>query len=84
MAQQTAIGYLISNLPERFKNGIMNMYAEELEQAKEMEKEHIRMAYLRGRLNAEEEFKTSEQYYNDTYGEDKTFKRKSEWTKVNK
>jgi len=44
MAQQTAIEYLLSNLPNRFRNAILNECGEEIEKAKAIEKEQIEEA----------------------------------------
>jgi len=45
---------------------------EEFEQAKQMEKEHIKMAYNDGRTNGLLKLKkTSEEYYNLTYNQNK-------------
>jgi len=72
MAQQTAVEYLISNLPERFKNSIMNACAEELEQAKEIEKKQIMDAFIAGGKSGfnsarGSDFKTFEDYCKETY-----------------
>ena len=55
----------------------------------EREKEQIIDAFLNGKVNHNKDW--SEEYYNKTYNqdrelskEDKTFKRKSQWTKLNK
>lgn len=40
-----------------------------IKRAKQMEKEHIMMAYIEGRINQGlKQNKSSEQYYNETYG----------------
>jgi hypothetical protein len=40
-----------------------------IDEAKQMEKEHIMMAYIEGRINQGlKQSKSSEQYYNETYG----------------
>ena len=74
MKQQTAMGWLIDNMPIRFKNALLNECASEIEQAKQMEKEQIVGAYLEGDRNGFTRYKsnnveqrTSEQYYNETY-----------------
>lgn len=66
---QTAVEYLISNLPQRFKNGIINMYAEEIEQAKQIEKEQIVKSYEAGWVNGDlkKAPRFGEEYYNDTF-----------------
>ena len=55
----TAVDYLVERLAE---NGII--HSSDIEQAKEMEKEIIRTAYLDG---MDGEYNTSEQYYNETF-----------------
>ena len=71
------------------------IYGELLEQAKQMEREQKEecwnVAHQAGRFEgkgiAEENWQTFEQYYNETYGkqnEDLTFKKKSQWTKIDK
>jgi hypothetical protein len=60
--KQTAVDWLVSQLN---KEGFAQVVTdEELEQAKEMEKEIIRTAYLDG---MDGEYNTSEQYYNETF-----------------
>jgi hypothetical protein len=46
--QQTAIEYLLSNLPNRFRNAILNECSEEIEKAKQMEMEKTIMDYNAG------------------------------------
>ena len=71
------------------------IYGELYEQAKQMEREQKEecwnVAHQAGRFEgkgiAEENWQTFEQYYNETYGkqnEDLTFKKKSQWTKIDK
>jgi len=62
MAQETALDWFIENLPNRFRNAILNECSEEIEQAKAMEKEQIIEAYCNGDDNI-----GAEQYYNETY-----------------
>ena len=40
----TAVSWLVNNLPERFKNAILNTCAEEIEQAKQMEEGYLKEA----------------------------------------
>jgi hypothetical protein len=47
----TSIEWLIENLPERFKNAIINTCAEEIEHSKAMEMEKIIRAYEVGWKN---------------------------------
>ena len=68
MKQQTVVEWLVNNLPERFKNAIINACAEEIEQAKQKEKDWIIhtywVAYKEGRYSGD---KTAEEYYNETF-----------------
>lgn len=63
--KQTAVEWLVSQLN---KQGFAQVVTdEEIKQAKEMEKQQIINAYLRGIKNYDPIFK-SEQYYNEEYG----------------
>jgi hypothetical protein len=89
MEKQTAIEWLIEQCPRIETIVAYNI----LEQAKQMEKDQIIDAFWNGdnsdctsEQNAKE---FAEEYYNQTYNqdselpkEDKTFKRKSQWTEV--
>jgi hypothetical protein len=89
MEKQTAIEWLIEQCPRIETIVAYNI----LEQAKQMEKDQIIDAFWNGdnsdctsEQNAKE---FAEEYYNQTYTqdselpkEDKTFKRKSQWTEV--
>jgi len=57
--KQTAVEWLVEQLPMRIKNSMMG----EIEQAKEMEKEQIVKAYENLDFNLED----GEHYYNKTY-----------------
>jgi hypothetical protein len=57
--KQTAVEWLVEQLPMRIKNNMMG----EIEQAKEMEKEQIIKAYE----NMNSMAMYGEQYYNETY-----------------
>ena len=65
MTQQTAVEWLINNLPERFKNAIINTCGEEIEQAKQMEKEQINKACYDGYYR--EDLYDTRNYYDDMY-----------------
>ena len=72
MAQQTAAEWLVEQLARKHNEfQALTFYydhKEEIEQAKQMEKEHLMMAYNDGRVNAGlKQSKKSEQYYNETY-----------------
>jgi hypothetical protein len=60
---KTAVDLLIENLPERFKNAILNSCQEEIKQAKQMEKEQMIDFYtwIRKNDSAEEYFHYSDQ-----------------------
>ena len=66
MAQQTAVEWLIVQLPIDVK---MELGFELIEQAKQMEKEQIENAHLTGLIRPLEieATKQAEQYYNETY-----------------
>jgi len=63
MSKQTAVEWFASRISH---GGLVSMkqFNELLEQAKAMEKEIIRTAYLDG---MDGEYNTSEQYYNETF-----------------
>jgi len=68
--KQTAVEWLVEQLPMRIKNSMMG----EIEQAKAMEKEQIETAFFKGDLFAEDYFDAdnptkdvSENYYKQTY-----------------
>jgi hypothetical protein len=64
--KQTAVEWLVEQLPMRIKNSMMG----EIEQAKEMEKEQIEDAYSLSRCEWNKIISSSE-YYNETYGGNK-------------
>jgi hypothetical protein len=89
MEKQTAIEWLIEQCPRIETIVAYNI----LEQAKQMEKDQIIDAFWNGDnsdCTSEQNAKGfAEEYYNQTYNqdselpkEDKTFKRKSQWTEV--
>jgi hypothetical protein len=63
MAQQTAVEWLYDKL--FFAGYAVN--PEWKEQAKEMEKEHLMMAFNDGKVNSILKKRNSEEYYNETY-----------------
>jgi hypothetical protein len=68
MSKQTAVEWLIDKLPLIQQEGLRD----EIEQAKEMEKEQIIKAYKDGRSDLASNFHKSlnmslEQYYNETF-----------------
>jgi hypothetical protein len=73
MSKQTSVEWLVEQLPIR----ILNMYHKEIEQAKEMNKDHIMEAYMKAKLehidtlglNAKknEIINDTEKYYNETF-----------------
>lgn len=46
--KQTAVDWFINNLPERFKNAIINTCQKEITNAKQMETEKMKAEYLEG------------------------------------
>jgi hypothetical protein len=70
MKKQTAVEWIVNKLSITFQT----MYSEEIEQAKQMEKEQIKDAYKEGAGDIEVQYKDlgeihSEQYYNETYAD---------------
>jgi hypothetical protein len=64
----TAVEWFMDNLPNRFRNAILNECSEEIEQAKQMEKEQIMKAvYDAMGTNFDPNMGRAEQYYNETY-----------------
>lgn len=75
--KQTAIKWLLNNIPERYKNAFLNDCKEEIEQAKAMEEEQIKKTfndgikqgyanYIDTEWGRDNDY-TPEQYYNETY-----------------
>lgn len=70
---QTAIEWLVDNLPQRFKNAMLISSKEIIEQAKQMEKEQIEDAHIEGQRVFDKHPHTqwtndqAELYYNETY-----------------
>jgi hypothetical protein len=66
--KQTSLGIFLFEL---IKGGYINrLPAKEFQQSKGVHKEEIEKAYFAGQANWDSE-QTSEQYYNQTYGDDK-------------
>lgn len=68
---QTAIGWFLENLPNRFKNSLINSCQSLIVQAKEKEEEQIVHAYdqdLYGGLSNYRKFTNGKEYYQETYG----------------
>ena len=73
MSKQTSVEWLVEQLPIR----ILNMYRKEIEQAKEMNKDHIMEAYMKAKLehtdtlglNAKKNqiINDTQQYYNEQF-----------------
>ena len=86
MAQQTALETFWEQIAEILPFSVDSVTAirlyDKLQEAKQMEREQIIAAHDNG------QFWSGEQYYNETYGckqnEDLTFKKKSQWTKIDK
>jgi hypothetical protein len=62
---KTSLDWFIENLPERFKNAILNTCQDEIKQAKQKEKQSIIDtywdAYKEGQISSDV---TAEEYYN--------------------
>jgi hypothetical protein len=70
MAQQTAIDWFVNRVFG--KNGLI-IYAEIIQEAKEMEKEQIKFAYNDGAENmVAGKYKAMEDYYNENYSNENT------------
>lgn len=71
MAQQTAVEWLVDNLPQRFKNAMLISGKEIIEEAKQMEKEQIINAWRNGDNDSmyepEQLDEQAELYYSETY-----------------
>jgi methyltransferase-like protein len=65
-SKQTAVEWFMDNLPNRFRNAILNECGEEIEQAKQMEKEQMKDIYIQHVLRPF--IFNFEEYYNKTYG----------------
>jgi hypothetical protein len=61
--KQTAVEWLVEELTKQ--NMFMHLFAKEIEQAKAMEKEQIKNAWINSLTTAD--YHSSEQYYNKTY-----------------
>lgn len=70
--QQTAVEWLVEQLNSKYGgNDFLITHINEIEKAKEMEKEQIQDAYnedLYGGLSGYRKFDDGEDYYNETYG----------------
>jgi hypothetical protein len=76
--QQTAVDWLYSNLKSHFEHDgdLLEVVKMSFEQAKELEKEQIKDACQQGFYDGldlakikKSKFKSSEQYYNETYNQ---------------
>jgi 3-hydroxyacyl-CoA dehydrogenase len=70
--KQTSVDFLVEKLKLKIGNSISSVMQEEIDQAKEMEKEQIAEAYYIGDKNGCGCYdyctkEDSEQYYNETY-----------------
>jgi hypothetical protein len=65
MKNQTAVEWIVSKLSITFQT----MYSEEIEQAKEMEKEQILESFTEGCFAESWVLKSAEKYYNENYGD---------------
>ena len=68
MPQQTPIDWLLENLPERFKNAMLNTCQGEIKQAKEKHRVQIMNSFDMGRDETTRKFvEDGEDYYTKTY-----------------
>ena len=71
---QTSLDWFLENLPERFKYALLNTCEEGIKKAKQKEKEQIMNAYDNG-SDVNDDLKplygTPEEYYNQTYNQNK-------------
>ena len=68
--EETAIDWFLNNLPQRFKNALVNICQEEIKQAKEKERQHIIEARRNGFLTTiRVDGRTHEEYYDQTYSQ---------------
>ena len=63
--KQTAVDWLIEDLTRLGHN--FKLYKKEIEQAKEIEKQYIKDAFIIGINNGVHGYKTSMEYYKKTY-----------------
>jgi phage terminase Nu1 subunit (DNA packaging protein) len=63
--KQTAVEWLMDNIPTRFKNALLDMCKAEIDKAKEMEKEQIVNAYNDCEWTGDHE--DGEQYYKEIF-----------------
>jgi hypothetical protein len=72
--EQTAVEWLVEQLPMRIKNSMMG----EIEQAKEMERQQIMTAFTRGDIFGADYFDginiTEENYYNQTFNNESNYR----------
>ena len=66
--KQTAVEWFANELYEKFEmRGDGNLFDELAEQAKEIERQYIKDAFIMGVNNGLHGYKTSEEYYKKTY-----------------
>ena len=69
MPQQTAVDWLLENLPERFKNAMLNTCQEEIKQAREKHKVQVINSFDMGRDETTHKFvEDGDDYYTKAYG----------------
>lgn len=75
MKEQTSVAWLLSNIPIRFKNAMMNTCLSEIKQALEMERDHIEKAFLDGKWDWDDRIKEGKEsldpveYFKNNYYE---------------
>lgn len=73
MKQQTAVEWLVNEIAEKYNFRFATYYGQEIQQAKEIEKERIETAYDKGTVHGIDYPDsllplTGEHYYKQTYG----------------
>jgi hypothetical protein len=64
--KQTAVEWLIEQIQNNHAIGYNNITTQQIEQAKEMEKQQIKQSYTDGKYQSGY-YENSEQYYNETF-----------------
>jgi hypothetical protein len=64
--KQTAVEFLVEKL-SNYDSKMIELFNNEINQAKEMEKQQIIDAYEDGYSDSDNTFKLNEQYYNETF-----------------
>jgi hypothetical protein len=65
-APQTAVEWLVNEIAEKYNFRFATYYGQQIQQAKEMEKQQIELAYRTGWINYLPNT-NAEEYYNETF-----------------